>query len=339
MPTFLDSGLSASEIQVQLNFNAYISLASFCLLFHDFFLTIEREVSRYWGTRLTWVTFLFYFNRYGSIFGALPVIAEYFWTSSSPSKSKTYHQIAAIIAQIVVGTILVMRTYALYGQSRLVLTFMLSVAFGALAFGAWSLVSVKRMPTSLDDFYPFIGCAANLSTQMAHRFGYAWMGMLVFDGMILILTVWKAFQAAGIRLAAREATGQCQGGLVPTLVRDGTLYFLVMALANSMNIASFMLLGPYIRGVGTTMTNVLSSIMITRFMLNLRDPKLIASVAAYSTMESTSIHDMRITTVEPYYGTGVSWADEYDSRWLSYSNVEVPLKNLSPVYTLPGLRR
>jgi len=346
MSTSLNSGLSAAEIQIQLNVSAYMCLVAFTLLYFDFFLTFPREVSRYWGTRLTWATFLFYLNRYGVIFGTVPVIVEYFWTSESLSKSnycpvlQTYHQIGAVVAQMVIGTMLIMRTYALYGQSRLALAFMLCVGFGALGFGAWSLVSVKRTSASLDDFYPLIGCGINLSTQTAHRFGYAWMGMLLFDAVIVILTVRKACETAGIRLCDCEAAGhrQGQGDLVTTLLRDGTLYYLIMTSATTMNIASFMFAGPYLRGAGTTLTNVLSSILISRFMLNLRDPKLIASMTAHPTTESAAIHDVRITTVEPYYGTGVSWADEYDSRWFRCSN-EIPLKDLRPVYALPGLLR
>ncbi|KAJ6571556.1 hypothetical protein B0H19DRAFT_936808, partial [Mycena capillaripes] len=85
---------------------------------------------------------LFYFNRYGSIFGSVPIIMEYFWTSDNASKWKvfphlqTYHQVVAIASQIIVGTMLVLRTYALYDQSRIVLALMLCVGFGALGFGA-----------------------------------------------------------------------------------------------------------------------------------------------------------------------------------------------------------
>lgn len=56
-------------------------------------------------------------------------------------------------------------------------------------------------------------------------------------------------------------------------------------------------------------------------MLNLRDPTLLtnnrASAAAYLTV---AFPEVRITTVEPYYGTGVSWTEEYDSRWFHLSN-------------------
>ncbi|KAF7349433.1 hypothetical protein MSAN_01733200 [Mycena sanguinolenta] len=305
--------LGPAEIQIQLNVHDYISLVAFTLLYYDFCLTIPREVSRYWGTRLTWPTFLFYLNRYASISGTAPVIVEYFLDLAQSKSAVTYHQVAAIIAQIVVGAMLVTRTYALYGQSPMVLVFMLLVASGALGFGAWSLVYTKQLPTSPQNIYPLIGCGTNLSMHVAYRLGHAWMGMLVFDCMIFILTARKACQN-------RQTSGERRGGLVPTLLRDGALYFFLMGMANSGNIISFMFAGPYLRGVGTTVTNVLSSILITRLMLNLRDPKLIAAA------ESTVFPDMDITTFEPYYGTGVSAVDnsEPDNGWIRHSN-EGPL--------------
>jgi hypothetical protein len=55
------------------------------LLFYDYILTFGWEVSRYWGSPLTFPTVLFYLNRYGTTLGNIPVIFEYFWTTRSMS--------------------------------------------------------------------------------------------------------------------------------------------------------------------------------------------------------------------------------------------------------------
>ncbi|KAJ6571371.1 hypothetical protein B0H19DRAFT_872759, partial [Mycena capillaripes] len=51
------------------------------LLFYEFFLTLECEISRYWGTQLSWPTILFFVNRYGTLLGNIPVVFEKFWTT------------------------------------------------------------------------------------------------------------------------------------------------------------------------------------------------------------------------------------------------------------------
>ncbi|KAJ7362227.1 hypothetical protein DFH08DRAFT_799280 [Mycena albidolilacea] len=222
---------------------------------------------------------------------------EYFWTAGSVMKSKSHHQLLSIVAQITVGIILVMRTYALYGSSRRVLAFMLCFAIVVFGFGAWSVGSVKLLPQPSADSYPPIGCANSLSTEMAHRLGYAWTGILAFDAMILVLTIWKGCET--YRLSS--CSGKRRQGLVPTLVRDGVVYFLVVAVANCANIISYMVAGPYLRGVGSTLTTVLTTVMGCRLMLNIRDPKLIA-IRSGTTMIKTrtsDIDDTPITTVFP----------------------------------------
>ncbi|KAG6819730.1 hypothetical protein H0H93_009204 [Arthromyces matolae] len=77
-------------------------------------------------------------------------------------------------------------------------------------------------------------------------------------------------------------------GLLSVLLRDGTMYFAVIIVSNVGSILSFIvrdshssffpipnpLFQDYTRGIPTPFTNIISSIMISRLMLNLRDPKL-----------------------------------------------------------------
>ncbi|ESK87061.1 hypothetical protein Moror_11942 [Moniliophthora roreri MCA 2997] len=50
-------------------------------------------------------------------------------------KLQSYHQYYAVVVQIMVGVMLVLRTYALYGRNRKVLAGMLAVMFAAIGFG------------------------------------------------------------------------------------------------------------------------------------------------------------------------------------------------------------
>jgi hypothetical protein len=46
---------------------------------------LEWEISRYWGDAftLTMPNVLFFANRYGTLFGNIPVIIPYFWDAQS----------------------------------------------------------------------------------------------------------------------------------------------------------------------------------------------------------------------------------------------------------------
>ncbi|KAJ7041559.1 hypothetical protein C8F04DRAFT_1079241 [Mycena alexandri] len=254
----LPQNLSAAEIQFELNVNAYLSLTAFTILFYDYILTIDREVLAYSGAARTWATSLFYVNRYASIGASLPVVVQYFWTTENPKKVaicstlQTYHQYFAIVAQAFVAAILIMRTYALYERSRRVLIVCLTVAAAAAIVGAYIIFSGKGNSHDLNDIIIRVGCASGLDVEQSRRIGYAWTGMLAFDLVIFGFTVAKALALS------REQ----RGGLLVLLVRDGSLYFLVIVASNSGNIISFMYAGPYTRGVATTFTNIISSVMM-----------------------------------------------------------------------------
>ena len=57
------------------------------ILYYDYLLTLSWEVERVWKTSgLNWGAGLFYLNRYVGLLGHIPVIFEYFWSTSNPRK-------------------------------------------------------------------------------------------------------------------------------------------------------------------------------------------------------------------------------------------------------------
>ncbi|KAJ7885545.1 hypothetical protein B0H14DRAFT_2699239 [Mycena olivaceomarginata] len=223
--------MNTLDIQTELNSSYYLAAASFTLLFYDYFLTFEWEVSRYWARpNLSWATIFFFFNRYGTLLGNIPVVIQNFWTTpSTPEKS-------AVV-------MLILRTYALYKRNNRILAFMLvfGVVVVCVCLGT-TLFSTKGAGLS--------ACCRSVSPIIA------WSAMALFDCMIFSLTLYKSF---GWHLTGLN--------LFTVLLRDGT----VIVILNLSNILTFV---DYTRGVATTLTNIVSSLMISRLMLNLRDPSL-----------------------------------------------------------------
>ena len=56
------------------------------ILLYDYCLTFVAEVERCWSARLNWALALFYLNRYLALFGHVPVMIKYFWSTSDPHK-------------------------------------------------------------------------------------------------------------------------------------------------------------------------------------------------------------------------------------------------------------
>jgi hypothetical protein len=94
--------------------------------------------------------------------------------------------------------------------------------------------------------------------------GAAWSGLLLFDTLVFIMTLYKSVSS--------EWGGNAT--LFKILLRDGCLYYAVMVLTNLCNIVMFFIAPLGLRGIPATFTNVLSSTLISRLVLNLRDPSL-----------------------------------------------------------------
>ncbi|KAF7334564.1 hypothetical protein MVEN_02286300 [Mycena venus] len=315
--------MDAAQIQAQLNSNIYFNLISFSLLFYDFFLTLDAEISRYWGAPIKFPTILFFANRYGTLFGNIPAVIQNFWTTESTPRKimvnrptafvssnvliflrcavaccrcvrllkkrihrcqhlETYHQYFIIATQILVGLMLLLRTYALYERSKRVLGFMIFVAVASIAVAIWSVLSGKAGDSS-ENLHLYVGCAYGFTKTQGISLATAWAGSGIFDFMVFLLTLYKGLGSIRPRGA----------NLLTTLLRDGSIYFGVMAASNLSNILTFVvselvyvrisdlvistaqLGGPYTRDIATTFTNIISSLMISRLMLNLRDPSLL----------------------------------------------------------------
>ncbi|KAF8072078.1 hypothetical protein FPV67DRAFT_1483845 [Lyophyllum atratum] len=74
-----------------------------------------------------------------------------------------------------------------------------------------------------------IGCVPPIDRADAKRLASAWTGMLLFDILIFSMTVYKSLR----RSPARDRT------LLHILLRDGAIYFGIMAIVGLANILSF----------------------------------------------------------------------------------------------------
>ncbi|KAJ3785816.1 hypothetical protein GGU10DRAFT_434288 [Lentinula aff. detonsa] len=265
-----------------------VSIISFTLLYYDYFLTLGEEVNLFWSYRsLTWVTIMFYVTRYFSILGSIPVMFGHFWLGHVAVclSLQTYHQYYALILQVFIGVLLLLRTYALYERNFKVLVLLVVVGLALLIFGiallVWGRNEIQLQETVVVSNE--LGCQLWLNQQNASCLALVWGGMLLFDFLVFSLTLYKALTL--------QRDGRVT--LLSVLMRDGTVYFGVMAISIIANILTFMhlphelddlsvghrafapLLGqPETRGMATTFTNSISSIMISRLMFNLRDPGL-----------------------------------------------------------------
>jgi len=240
---------------------SYLSLAGFVILYYDYGLTFRMEISAFWSPlQYDWGTTVFLLNRYITLLGHLPVVAEMFLfhlTEKTCHTLRTYHSCLAIIIQILAGVIMVTRTYALWGCSRKILSFLVIIAVVVIFFGTWSLFSNN---SHLIMHYGLNGCQVAISANQGHHIAISWAGIVSFDTIIFALTVYKSLKLKRISYIR----------MVDVFLRDGAIYFGVIG---AMALCNVFLLGfgrQFSRMTLTIMTNVISSIAATRLMLNIR---------------------------------------------------------------------
>ncbi|KAA1473562.1 hypothetical protein DENSPDRAFT_279792 [Dentipellis sp. KUC8613] len=280
-----------SEISInlarELQITYYLSTIYFVILYYDYLLTLPAEVRLFWfrsrRARWSWPSILFFLNRYAALLGHVPFIIEVFIFPANRTVCETinkFHQFYAALSQLLGIIICAIRVSAIYNHYRPVLAFLVLLILGCIVLGLWGILSgwQQGSPVMLGLDFNIPGCNPLHSPSQSARFAVAWSGPLVFDCAVFVLTATKAFRIGR----------QFPGSLVRVLLRDGTLYFILLFLANLSNILMYLYAVPVQKGTNTILVNVLSTVAISRLMLNLRATHERSMLGSSRTDESAS---------------------------------------------------
>ncbi|KAI0791977.1 hypothetical protein C8Q75DRAFT_731851 [Abortiporus biennis] len=264
------SNLQSPEIQIHII--DYLHLSGIVILYYDYLLTFQDEVRYMWFQPLS-STWLFFLNRYFSIFADIALTIGTFATYTSIEEGMRWYSTASfvitLIGQIIASIILLLRTWALYNRSWNIIISTTSFATGLAVLVIWSTSNESSDNRTISD-----GCintppnASRPRMFMHNDYGVgiagAWEAHIVYNLMIFATVVFKTYRD---REQFREAKLSRFGSLLDLILRDGAIYFAVMACANIANTVTF-----YV-GIPGRLSRLASSISVTlvsRMMLNLR---------------------------------------------------------------------
>ncbi|KAF5324247.1 hypothetical protein D9619_011401 [Psilocybe cf. subviscida] len=250
-----------SSTMRDISIHDYLHVFAVSFLFYDHAITLGDEVEYLWKRPKTRSTLWFFVTRYMGLFGniAVTILAFTSMSSASCKRYSLYRQILLVATQVVVCILLTLRIYALYGCSSRILAFMLASGLVLLGISSWSLFGQKIV-----DAPQAAGCHTGLGFKTSIRIAAAWEALLVYDCIIFGLTIFKTWTA---RLD--HAITGINIPLITLLLRDGAIYFVVLAFCNLSNILTFYVAGPFMRGGLSTFASCISLTMICRLMLNL----------------------------------------------------------------------
>ncbi|EED85708.1 predicted protein [Postia placenta Mad-698-R] len=208
------------------------------LLYYDYTLTLSMEYEQFWKQqkRLSLVAVLIVLNRYVSLLGEIPVIIFIFGNLDGEAFAAITQ---ALVAVHFTGSLAKMLPGCVFPMTKEQYGF-------ACMYHAARLTDTDRTELSASP----------------------WCTMLLFDTTIFLLTLVKSIRV--IRLLGGS------GSMFQVMLRDGTIYFGALVVVNMANILTY-LVGGMSEVYKVTERRVsyrISSTLIARLMLNLRDPAL-----------------------------------------------------------------
>ncbi|KAL5520989.1 hypothetical protein ACEPAG_8911 [Sanghuangporus baumii] len=163
-----------------------------------------------------------------------------------------------IISNIASGTTLSIRVYALYSRAWWVIAVLLPVFMAEIAVESWAVQG--GAPAPLPPGVP--GCILTGRNDEGIKFATFWAGQLVFPTLIFIMTI--------IRVLYLRRIAPIRDSILTVLLRDGIMYFLVIFVANTVNVVTYIVAPEDLRFANAPFTNVITTLMICRLMLNLQ---------------------------------------------------------------------
>ncbi|KIM74113.1 hypothetical protein PILCRDRAFT_828522 [Piloderma croceum F 1598] len=293
---------------------AYLHFLAISILYYDWALTLDIEMSSIWRRPVSVSAVFFVLNRYLSIVGNVFITVFNFKKLSLPSCQSygLFHQLFLVVNQVLVCMLLTIRTWALYGRNIRILLFIIGIAALLLGVASWSLVGQ-------DQTFPIVvgGCHMELSNKTGIHLAVAWEALLGFDSLIFILTLLKTYRVR----PRHDFILPKRINIVSLVLRDGAIYYAVMVLANLANILTLYLSSPILKGCLSSFASCISVTMMSRLMLNLHST---ASAGIFSTLPS------------PYPSDGVAFTSRpLDLDFEMHSNdTEYELDVKAPVQSL-----
>lgn len=235
------------------------SLAACVMLFYDIALTMGDEVERVWLRKFTPMTGLWFLNRYLSPLGYVVIITSFHqpWSKEVCNRYVLFPEALKIVTSFTIGVVFIIRTYAIYSRSTTVAVVGALCLAVELGIKIWSFTD----GTSLTLPEGIIGCI--LVGRNDSRFVFTWIAELAFDSVMFFATLYRVVQQNRMRHGSAL-------NLLNLILRDGVMYFAVIFIANLVTVLMFLLAPPDIKAINASFSTLITSLMVSRLILNLR---------------------------------------------------------------------
>jgi hypothetical protein len=266
-----------SEIARAVQTYGNLTVASTAVLIYDCCITFGLEVELIWKAKFSLVTVLYLLSRYLAIFATSVTMYFYFGPAPPTSVCTILDRVSAwslLICICVAHLILLVRTYALWFKSKVVLYGLVLLFSTAFAIDCWIMALFMSSRTFAPAPLPiWPGCFPSSNSSVGI---YDYVTVIIYESVILFLTLYS-----GYKRFRHSATP-----LLVILYRDGVLFFSLLFALSLGNVLTLVIGTP--KAYLTTLQSVFHSLLSTRILLHAREAAVNSEKMYYSGGGSTT---------------------------------------------------
>ncbi|OSD08502.1 hypothetical protein PYCCODRAFT_1448716 [Trametes coccinea BRFM310] len=261
-PTVLNPTVLHDYVKTQ-NY-AYCGIAAVALLLYETYVTFEREYKHIWRRNASAATWIFTFNRYLviALYAFLVPGAFTISDASCPPLVRIW-QVLNILPYVVWAAFSSLRAFALLNRA-----WHISLLIAMLSLAPVWIYIYRDVHQFAENFPPPTNCIAvpKYSIELDRQLTVVARVCLILSDILVLCVTWT--KTYGIVRLAREHGVDRSLSVSKVLLRDGSTYFTVWTILNTLHIV-----GTYVQSVQylTTFTEAFTSILVSRFILNLRE--------------------------------------------------------------------
>lgn len=248
--------------------NNYCQLSITTLIIYEHLITAAGEVRLLRERKFSNSGLIFLFNRYTLLaFGIINAVYVYPWdTPISCEAMSMLYDILQIILYAVAAAFSALRVYAINDRDWLsaMLTLILGLPPVAVNIFYTAIASYDTVSWIVGN--PECNGGNDLSQSTENKLTIATRTCATASELIVLIVIWSKTY----KLFIQSRRNRWRLSLVTLILRDGTIYFVCLLALNVIQMALELSEGPYF-GVASEFIAMLPSILISRFLLHLRD--------------------------------------------------------------------
>jgi len=241
----------------------YVAFLSVVIMIHDYFLTLPDEVRLIWPWEWRAGKVLYLATRYFAIVDEIGFLLFWFNSDFTADQCRMVFTTACwslFVGIVIAQWIICMRTYALWGQSKLVLGVLLTLC---LATETTSIVLMNGFINGLNwSISPFPTISRCYVITTANKLYVDFAMIMVVEFAVLVLTFWKGVSQWKMRK---------NSPLIAVLYRDGVVFFFCLFAISISNFLLAILSSPIYEFLLPEVQRILHSVLTSRIILHLRE--------------------------------------------------------------------